>query len=91
MLSSLKSTPHCGIALIQRIPERIVFTDASSYAGAGYTVPFSNNIIHKMWANDEIIKSSTWKELKAVEITLKKGVLIFSIANLSSFLPIIKM
>jgi hypothetical protein len=44
-----------------------------------------------MWANDEIIKSSTWKELKAVEITLKKGVLIFSIANLSSFLPIIKM
>lgn len=24
-----------------------------------------------MWTNDEIIKSSTWKELKAVEITLK--------------------
>ena len=24
-----------------------------------------------MWGNDEIIKSSTWKELKAVEITLK--------------------
>jgi hypothetical protein len=24
-----------------------------------------------MWTNDEIIKSSTWRELKAVEITLK--------------------
>ena len=58
-LSSLKSLPNCGIALIQRIPERIVFTDACSYAGAGYTVQFSNNIVHKMWTNDEIIKSST--------------------------------
>jgi len=56
VLSSLKSTPHCGIALIQRIPERIVFTDASSYAGAGYTVQFSNDIVNKMWTNDEIIK-----------------------------------
>jgi hypothetical protein len=70
-LSSLKSLPNCVIAPIQRIPERIVFTDASSYAGAGYTVQFSNDIIHKMWTNDEIIKSSTWRELKAVEITLK--------------------
>jgi hypothetical protein len=34
-------------------------------------LPFSNDIIHKMWTNDEIIKSSTWRELKAVEITLK--------------------
>ena len=54
-LSSLKSLPNCVIAPIQRIPERIVFTDASSYVGAGYTVQFSNDIVHKMWTNDEII------------------------------------
>ena len=54
-LSSLKSLPNCVIAPIQRIPERIVFTDASSYVGAGYTVQFSNDIVHKMWTNVEII------------------------------------
>jgi hypothetical protein len=34
----LKSLPNCVLAPIQRLPERLAFTDVSSYAGAGYDI-----------------------------------------------------
>ena len=67
----MKPLPNCGFAPIQRLLERLAFTDASSYAGAGYVVHFSDNIVHRMWTNEERLKSSTWLELKAVVLTLK--------------------
>jgi hypothetical protein len=49
----------------------LAFTDASSYAGAGYVVHFSDSIVHRMWINEERLKSSTCRELNAVVLTLK--------------------
>ena len=64
----MKYLPNCVLASIQRLLERLAFT---SYAGAGYVVHFSDNIVHRMWTNEERLTSSTWRELKAVVLTLK--------------------
>ncbi|CAC5392269.1 unnamed protein product [Mytilus coruscus] len=53
-----------------RIPERIIYSDASEYAGAGFTVG-DNHIVHFMWDKEDRIKSSTWRELKAVKNILE--------------------
>ena len=52
------------------LPERIVYTDASNFACAGFSVSISNTVVHKMWSTEEATKSSTFRELKAVSITL---------------------
>ncbi|VDI63373.1 Hypothetical predicted protein [Mytilus galloprovincialis] len=44
--------------------------DASEYAGAGFTVG-DNHIVHFMWDKVDRIKSSTWRELKAVKNILE--------------------
>ncbi|VDI60152.1 Hypothetical predicted protein [Mytilus galloprovincialis] len=44
--------------------------DASEYAGAGFTVG-DNHIVHFMWDKEDRIKSSTWRELKAVKNILE--------------------
>lgn len=51
-------------------PQRIVYTDASKNAAAGYIVECADSIVHKMWTSEESAKSSTWREMKAVETTL---------------------
>lgn len=51
-------------------PQRIVYTDASKHAAAGYIVECTDSIVHKMWTSEESAKSSTWREMKAVETTL---------------------
>ncbi|VDI58027.1 Hypothetical predicted protein [Mytilus galloprovincialis] len=53
-----------------RLPERIIYSDASEYAGAGFTVG-DNHIVHFMWDKEDRIKSSTWRELKAVKNILE--------------------
>ncbi|CAG2206728.1 unnamed protein product [Mytilus edulis] len=52
------------------LPDKIVYTDASSFAAAGYTVETFKKVVHKMWTFEEKQKSSTYRELKAVLITL---------------------
>ncbi|VDI63167.1 Hypothetical predicted protein [Mytilus galloprovincialis] len=53
------------------LPDKIVYTDASSFAAAGYTVETFKKVVHKMWTYEEKKqKSSTYRELKAVSITL---------------------
>ncbi|CAC5382187.1 unnamed protein product [Mytilus coruscus] len=47
-----------------------VFTDASD-TGAGGFVSDSAYIFHKMWLNHEKVRSSTWREIKAIQICLK--------------------
>ena len=53
------------------LPEHIVYTDASSFACAGFSVNSANSVVHKMWSPEEAKKSSTYRELKAVSITLR--------------------
>lgn len=52
------------------IPQRIVYTDASNFAGAGFLVECADSIVHRMWTPEESLQSSTFRELKAVETTI---------------------
>jgi hypothetical protein len=62
---------HCNflsfksIVPMYRQPQRVIFTDASQFAGAGFTVG-DNTIVHFMWEKQDRDKSSTWRELKTV-------------------------
>ncbi len=47
-----------------------MYSDASSSGFAGYEVDSEIGISHGQWADEEKKKSSTWRELKAVEIVL---------------------
>jgi ribonuclease HI len=50
------------------LPDKIAYTEASSFACAGFTVETYTRIVHKMWSSDEALKGSTYRELKAVLI-----------------------
>ena len=64
--------PSKLISPIQSKPERIVFADASSFAGAGFVeLNGKHTVVHSMWKNEEVNKSSTWREMKAIFIILQ--------------------
>ena len=44
---------------IDKMPEKIIFSDASCYAGAGFTCERSKKVVHYMWDDIEKCKSST--------------------------------
>ena len=46
---------------------RVVLTDASVTGVAGYTVEHGCHIAHGQWKEDERAKSSTWREMAAVD------------------------
>ena len=50
---------------------RVVFTDASATGFAGYTVEHGCHIAHGQWKEEERAKSSTWREMAAVDRVLK--------------------
>ena len=50
---------------------RMVFSDASDVAYGGYMVGIGNEIAHENWTPEEGARSSTWRELAAVERMLK--------------------
>ncbi|CAC5421228.1 unnamed protein product [Mytilus coruscus] len=54
-----------------RLPERIIYTDASDHAGAGILLDESSETFHCMWDDFDKAQSSTFRELKAVELLLK--------------------
>ena len=54
-----------------RLPERIIYTDASDHAGAGILLDESSETFHCMWDDFNKAQSSTFRELKAVELLLK--------------------
>ena len=58
---------------------KIVFSDASSTGYAGYEVSTVNGVSHGMWAENEAVKSSTWRELVAVYRVLSS--LVHILAN----------
>lgn len=48
------------------MPQRVIFTDASQFAGAGF-IENDNKVVHFMFDEQDRNKSSTWRELKTVE------------------------
>ena len=52
-------------------PQQIlVFSDASDLACGAYSVEVDDKVFHKMWNDCERVKSSTWRELRAIEQAL---------------------
>ena len=49
---------------------RVVYSDASSHACAGFVVDYDNQICHLGFTETDRQKSSTWRELKAVAVVL---------------------
>lgn len=78
-LTNCVSMPFKLISPIQCKPERIVFSDASAYAGAGFIeLNGKHTVVHSMWKFEETSKSSTWREMKAIFIVLQSLCLCLS-------------
>lgn len=48
----------------------LIYSDASSIGAAAYSVELENKVFHRMWELSETLESSTWRELKAIELAL---------------------
>ena len=59
-------------------PSSFVYSDASA-KGCGSVIGFNNEYVcHRMWTDSESLQSSTWRELRAIEFSLR------------SFAPVLK-
>jgi len=61
----------------------IVYSDASDTAAGACTVEVENKIFHRMWNSQEVLESSTWRELKAIELALLSFQNVFTGKNLN--------
>ena len=52
-------------------PDTLVFSDASDIACGSYVVKGNNSVFHSNWSEEEKIKSSTFRELRAVYLALR--------------------
>ena len=52
------------------VPSKVLFTDASS-TGPGGFIQGSSVVCHKNWSAEESQKSSTWRELVAINFALE--------------------
>jgi hypothetical protein len=48
----------------------LVYSDASCTGAGAYTVGLDETFFHQMWSPDERKRSSTWREMKAIELAL---------------------
>ena len=48
----------------------LVYSDASNIASGAYTLEMNSKVFHLMWKDSEKVMSSTWRELKAIELAL---------------------
>jgi len=48
----------------------MIYSDASSLAAGAFSVEVESKIFHKMWTLEESVQSSTWRELKSIELAL---------------------
>jgi hypothetical protein len=70
-LKNCKSLPNMVICPISKTPERIIFSDASAYASAGFLQGKELEIVHNMFSESEQHRSSTWREMKSVQFILE--------------------
>ena len=52
------------------IPKILIYSDASNYAAGACMVKLNDRIFHQMWDECEMSMSSTWRELRAVQLAL---------------------
>ena len=52
----------------------MIFSDASASGFAGFQVSTLNKIVDGIWSPDEMVKSSTWRELFAFDKVLRSSV-----------------
>jgi ribonuclease HI len=69
-LNNCQSLPQKRFFAKKLLPDKIVYTDASSFPCECFAVETYTRVVHKMWSSEEALKSSTYRELKAVFITL---------------------
>ena len=63
---------------VSKDPSYFVYSDASA-TGGGAFIDFNNDFVcHKLWTENESLRSSTWRELSVIEFSLK------------SFAPVLK-
>ena len=53
-----------------KIPTVVVYSDASSFACGALSAQVDQGVFHRMWTSVEASRSSTWRELKAIELYL---------------------
>lgn len=53
---------------------RVVYSDASDVAFGGYVVGLGSCVAHGQWSQSESERSSTWRELQAVNVMLQAWV-----------------
>lgn len=56
----------------------LVYSDASDFAAGAYAVELDEKVFHKMWTVHEMLESSTWRELKAIELALSSFKNVFA-------------
>ena len=56
--------------IVDSLPSVLVFSDASNVAAGAYTVEVDEKVVHFMWSRSQSLMSSTWRELKAIELAL---------------------
>lgn len=56
--------------IAESLPSVLVFSDASNVAAGAYTVEVDEKIVHHTWSESESLMSSTWRELKAIDLAL---------------------
>ncbi len=62
---------NVGVIGVRKECSQIVYSDASSTGYGGYLVDTGEGTVQGMWNRIDSLKSSTWRELKAVDIVLK--------------------
>lgn len=68
---NIDSLDFQSFAHYTRLPEIVLYTDASSHACAGFCVQISDSRFHSVWSPVERSLSSTWRELRGVELALQ--------------------
>lgn len=72
------------VPLLGKASEFNVFTDASDVAAAGY-IEHLGCVMHKCWSAGEKLKSSTWREIKAIELSLYSFISLFKDSTVSFY------
>ncbi|XP_033746032.1 uncharacterized protein LOC117331431 [Pecten maximus] len=50
----------------------VVYSDASSHSCGAYVVEVDNAVFHQTWSYEESLKSSTWRELYAIQLAMSE-------------------